>query len=75
MIRFFSPVLSAMASLPFCPDRLRPDGKQLMGDPQNPYPLPSPPRIGQIVHLPTGAHRQRRADVHPGRRRAYRLLR
>ena len=26
-----------------------------MGDPQNPYPLQSPPRIGQIVHLPTGA--------------------
>ena len=26
-----------------------------MGDPQNPYPLKSPPRVGQIVHLPTGA--------------------
>jgi uncharacterized iron-regulated protein len=26
-----------------------------MGDPQNPYPLQAPPRIGQIVHLPTGA--------------------
>ena len=32
-----------------------PTNRQLMGDPQNPYPLPSPPRIGQIVHLPTGA--------------------
>jgi uncharacterized iron-regulated protein len=25
-----------------------------MGDPQDPYPLTAPPRIGQIVHLPTG---------------------
>ena len=29
-------------------------GKQLIGDPENPYPLKSPPRIGDIVHLPTG---------------------
>lgn len=29
-------------------------GGQLMGDPQDPYPLKSPPRIGQIVHLATG---------------------
>ena len=25
-----------------------------MGDPQDPYPLKAPPRIGDIVHLPTG---------------------
>lgn len=25
-----------------------------MGDPQNPYPLSAPPKIGDIVHLPTG---------------------
>lgn len=31
-----------------------PAGKQLMGDPQDPYPLTSPPRVGQIVHMPTG---------------------
>jgi uncharacterized iron-regulated protein len=31
-----------------------PAGKQLMGDPQNPYPLKSPPKVGDIVHLPTG---------------------
>jgi uncharacterized iron-regulated protein len=31
-----------------------PAGKQLMGDPQNPYPLTSPPKVGDIVHLPTG---------------------
>ena len=29
-------------------------GKQLMGDPQNPYPLKSAPKVGDIVHLPTG---------------------
>ena len=29
-------------------------GKQFMGDPQNPYPLLSPPKVGDIVHLPTG---------------------
>jgi len=31
-----------------------PVGKQVTGDPQDPYPLAAPPRIGQIVHLPTG---------------------
>lgn len=31
-----------------------PVGKQLLGDPRNPYPLASEPKIGQIVHLPTG---------------------
>ncbi|WP_240731963.1 ChaN family lipoprotein [Geobacter sp. FeAm09] len=31
-----------------------PAGRQVMGDPQDPYPLAEPPRIGQIVHLPTG---------------------
>ena len=54
MIRFFSPVLSAMAFGLFFLTSCGPAGKQVMGDPQNPYPLPSPPRIGQIVHLPTG---------------------
>ena len=29
-------------------------GEQLMGDPQEPYPVQSPPKVGQIVHLPTG---------------------
>lgn len=40
----FSSVLTACA----------PVGRQAMGDPRNPYPLQAPPRIGQIVHLPTG---------------------
>jgi uncharacterized iron-regulated protein len=31
-----------------------PARKQLMGDPQNPYPLKSSPKVGDIVHLPTG---------------------
>ena len=29
-------------------------GEHLMGDPQDPYPLASPPRPGQIVHVATG---------------------
>jgi uncharacterized iron-regulated protein len=31
-----------------------PAGKHLMGDPQDPYPRTTPPRVGDIVHLPTG---------------------
>ncbi len=31
-----------------------PVGPQLIGDPQNPYPLAKPPQLGDIVHLPTG---------------------
>ncbi len=31
-----------------------PCGKQVMGDPQNPYPLQAPPKIGDIEHMPTG---------------------
>ncbi|MHB8771567.1 MAG: ChaN family lipoprotein [Syntrophales bacterium] len=31
-----------------------PVGKQLLGDPQDPYPRSAPPKIGAIVHLPTG---------------------
>ena len=31
-----------------------PAGKHLMGDPENPYPLKSAPKVGEIVHLPTG---------------------
>lgn len=28
--------------------------KHLMGDPMNPYPRLSPPRVGEIIHVPTG---------------------
>jgi uncharacterized iron-regulated protein len=31
-----------------------PAGKQLMGDPQNPYPVNQALKVGDIVHLPTG---------------------
>ena len=31
-----------------------PTGPTLMGNPQAPYPLQSPPEVGEIVHLPTG---------------------
>lgn len=55
MIRFFSPLLPAVALCLFALTACGPAGKQVMGDPQNPYPLQSPPQIGEIVHLPTGA--------------------
>ena len=31
-----------------------PAGPRPMGNPENPYPLSSPPQVGEIVHLPTG---------------------
>jgi len=31
-----------------------PVDRQLLGDPQAPYPLQSEPKVGEIVHLPTG---------------------
>jgi len=31
-----------------------PVARHVMGDPQDPYPLAGQPKIGQIVHLPTG---------------------
>jgi uncharacterized iron-regulated protein len=31
-----------------------PAGPQLIGDPQNPYPPAKPPKVGDIIHLPTG---------------------
>ena len=54
MIRFPSLLhLSAALGL-FTLTACSPVGKQLMGDPQNPYPLQAPPKFGDIVHLPTG---------------------
>lgn len=29
-------------------------GHQVIGHPENPYPLAAPPKVGDIVHLPTG---------------------
>jgi uncharacterized iron-regulated protein len=54
MPRFSHPLhLAAVLSL-FAITACCPPGKQLLGDPQNPYPLASAPKVGQIVHLPTG---------------------
>jgi uncharacterized iron-regulated protein len=54
MIRFSAFVYPAAALCLFAMTACAPVGKQVMGDPQEPYPLAAPPRIGQIVHLPTG---------------------
>ena len=54
MIRFFPPLHLAAALCLFAITACSPAGKQLMGDPQDPYPLQSPPRTGEIVHMPTG---------------------
>lgn len=54
MHRFSSPLPLAAALCLFILTACSPFGKQRMGDPQNPYPLQAPPKIGDIVHLPTG---------------------
>lgn len=50
----FSPFLSLAVVCLFALTACAPAGVPLLGDPQNPYPLTSPLRIGQVVHLPTG---------------------
>jgi len=50
----FSPLSLAAALSLLAVTACSPAGKQLMGNPQNPYPLRSPPKVGDIVHLPTG---------------------
>ncbi len=52
--RLFRPLPLAAALCLFAMTACCPAGKQLTGDPQNPYPLKTPPKIGEIVHLPTG---------------------
>lgn len=64
MIRLSHPmhlaaVLALLAMTACCPagnSAMRKDSmtRQLMGDPENPYPLASAPKVGDIVHLPTG---------------------
>ena len=54
MNRSYSPLRLVAALGLFALTACTPVGKQLMGDPQNPYPLQAPPKIGDIVHLPTG---------------------
>jgi uncharacterized iron-regulated protein len=54
MFRFFHLVRLAALFCLCAMTACAPAGKQLMGDPENPYPLQSPPRVGDLVHLPTG---------------------
>ena len=54
MIRLLSPLYPAVALCLFTLTACGTAGKPLMGDPQDPYPLQSPPRVGEIVHVPTG---------------------
>jgi len=55
MPRFISPNrLVVLLLLPALAGCCTPAGKRFMGDPREPYPRPAPPRIGDIVHLPTG---------------------
>jgi uncharacterized iron-regulated protein len=54
MIRFLHLLYLSLVICILSTTGCSPVGKQLMGEPQNPYPLKAPPLIGQIVHLPTG---------------------
>ena len=54
MIRLSHPMHLAAALSLFALTACCPTAKQLMGNPQNPYPLRSPPKVGDIVHLRTG---------------------
>ena len=54
MIRFFHPLplvvyLGFIVLTACCPV-----AEQMLGDSRNPYPLRSEPKVGEIVHLPTG---------------------
>lgn len=54
MIRIFRPSHLAAVLCLFAMTACSHAGNQLMGDPGNPYPGQVPPRVGDIVHLPTG---------------------
>jgi uncharacterized iron-regulated protein len=47
-------LLAVTACAPATVTPSSPAGKLLMGDPQEPYPLKAAPKVGDIVHLPTG---------------------
>ena len=54
MPRFYSlPHLAAALSL-CAVTACAPVGRQLLGNPENPYPRTATPKVGEIVHLPTG---------------------
>jgi uncharacterized iron-regulated protein len=54
MPRFFTPFRMAVALALAAVTGCTPAGKQLMGDPRDPYPRTVPAKVGEIVHLPTG---------------------
>ncbi|MBJ6726643.1 ChaN family lipoprotein [Geomesophilobacter sediminis] len=58
MARLFRSIrlLSLLSLLPLCACSHGPVGNNgsAKWDPESPYPLPSPPKVGEIVHLPTG---------------------
>ncbi|HTP64016.1 MAG TPA: ChaN family lipoprotein [Geobacteraceae bacterium] len=54
MNRFFRPLYPLAILSIIITAACSPAGKQLMGDPQNPYPLQARPSVGEIVHMPTG---------------------
>lgn len=49
LIRTILPLLAVVFLMTACSAPAR-----LTGDPEKPYPLGTPPRVGEIVHLPTG---------------------
>src|SRR3974377_1442489 len=53
MFRFSHPFPLVLLCL-FVTAACTPAEKQLMGNPRFPYPLKTEPKVGEIVHLPTG---------------------
>jgi uncharacterized iron-regulated protein len=54
MIRFSTHLPLAASLGLFALTACCPVANELLGDPRNPYPLQSHPKVGEIVHLPTG---------------------
>ena len=54
MTRLSHPMQLAAALTLLVMTACSPAGKQFMGNPEHPYPPPAPPKVGDIIHLPTG---------------------
>lgn len=54
MIRLSTPLCLSVILFFLAMTACTPARKQMIGDPENPYPLEIKPRVGDIVHLPTG---------------------
>lgn len=54
MFRDFNPVFLLLILVLFAMTACCPVDKRLIGDPHDPYPRQSKPKVGEIVHLPTG---------------------